>query len=79
MAFGSLSSLFQSSTARQVTERTAVANALQSSSFNFSIMIGSTVSGLLLEQGGISPIIIMSAGLFLLGGVISSLSKKFFV
>lgn len=42
-------------------------------------MIGSTVSGLLLEQGGTSPIIIMSAGLFLLGGVISSLSKKFFV
>lgn len=79
VAFGSLSSLFQSSTARQVTEGTAVANALQSSSFNFSIMIGSTVSGLLLEQGGTSPIIIMSAGLFLLGGVISSLSKKFFV
>lgn len=67
LGFGSLSSLFQTATAKQVNEAAAVANALQSSSFNFAIMFGSTGASLLLNQGGINLLLLAAFMLLLLG------------
>lgn len=76
LGFGSLSSVFQAATARQVREGTAVANALQSSSFNFSIMIGSSVGGVLLGQKGAMAIVLLTAGVLAFGGVVSGLTRR---
>lgn len=79
LAFGSLSSVFQTATARQVTEGTAVANALQSSSFNFSIMLGSTVAGMLLDYSGIKLVLIAGSVVLIAGLVVSILNKEKFI
>lgn len=76
LGFGSLSSVFQAATARQVREGTAVANALQSSSFNFSIMIGSSVGGVLLGQKGAMAIVLLTVGVLAFGGVVSGLTRR---
>lgn len=78
LAFGSLSSIFQTATAHQVTEGTAVANALQSSSFNFSIMIGSTLSGILLDNKGVNSILILAFCILIIGLIVSFLNKNRF-
>lgn len=75
IAFGSLSTLFQAATARQVTEGVAVANSLQSSSFNFSIMFGSAAAGFLLSQGGCAPILVGAGMILLVGFGVTCLSK----
>lgn len=76
IAFGSLSTLFQASTARQVTEGVAVANSLQSCSFNFSIMFGSAAAGVLLRQGGCTPILIGAGVILVLGLGVTCMSKS---
>ena len=78
LEFGSLSSIFQTATAHQVTEGTAVANALQSSGFNFSIMIGSTGAGFLLDSIGVSAILFSSFIISILGFAIVILNQKNF-
>lgn len=77
LGFGSLSSLFQTATAKQVKEGAAVANALQSSSFNFAIMFGSTAAGILLDKGGTDLLLLAAAIFLLLGFVASVLCKKY--
>lgn len=79
MEFGSLSGIFQTATARQVTEGTAVANSIQSAAFNFSIMIGSTGAGFLLDYNGVKPIVLASLIVFTLGFVIVSLNQRRFM
>lgn len=76
LEFGSLSSIFQTATAHQVTEGTAVANALQSSGFNFSIMIGSTGAGFLLDSIGVSAILFSAFIISILGFAIVILNQK---
>lgn len=76
LGFGSLSSIFQAATARQVKEGTAVANSLQSASFNFSIMIGSSVAGALLANGGVSPIILLAMVVFACGVFVTFVGRK---
>lgn len=78
LEFGSLSSIFQTATAHQVTEGTAVANALQSSGFNFSIMIGSTGAGFLLDSIGVSAILFSAFIISILGFAIVILNQKKF-
>lgn len=76
LGFGSLSSLFQTATAKQVKEGIAVANSLQSSSFNFAIMFGSTGAGVLLEKGGTAMILPAAGILLIIGAGMTYLSKK---
>lgn len=76
VAFGSLSSIFQTATARQVTSGTAVANSLQSASFNCSIMLGSMSAGALLDSGGTKPIMLAAAAVLICGFVLSVAGKK---
>lgn len=76
LGFGSLSSLFQTATAKQVKEGAAVANSLQSSSFNFAIMFGSTGAGILLGQAGTRAMLLASCGLLVLGVFLTYLCKK---
>lgn len=76
VAFGSLSSIFQTATARQVTSGTAVANSLQSASFNCSIMLGSMFAGVLLDSGGTKPIMLAAAVVLICGFVLSVAGKK---
>lgn len=76
VAFGSLSSIFQTATARQVTSGTAVANSLQSASFNCSIMLGSMSAGALLDGGGTKPIMLAAAVILICGFVLSVAGKK---
>lgn len=76
VAFGSLSSIFQTATARQVTSGTAVANSLQSASFNCSIMLGSMSAGALLDSGGTKPIMLAAAIVLICGFVLSVAGKK---
>lgn len=76
VAFGSLSSIFQTATARQVTSGTAVANSLQSASFNCSIMLGSMSAGALLDGGGTKPIMLAAAVVLICGFALSVAGKK---
>lgn len=78
IAFGSLSSIFQTATARQVRSGTAVANALQSCSFNVAIMFGSTTAGFLLETGGIEPIVLGASAIFFVGMMLSVCTRSYF-
>lgn len=78
LEFGSLSSIFQTATAHQVTNGVEVANSLQSSSFNFSIMIGSTITGYLVENSGVRAILLFAVVLSIIGFVISVLNKERF-
>lgn len=76
VAFGSLSSIFQTATARQVTSGTAVANSLQSASFNCSIMLGSMSAGALLDSGGTKPIMLAAVVVLICGFVLSVAGKN---
>lgn len=78
ITFGSLSSVYQTATARQVKEGIAVANSIQSTSFNFAIMAGSSGAGYLLDNHGIMSIVIAAFGVFAIGFVISLLTQKKF-
>lgn len=53
-------------------------NSLQSSSFNFSIMIGSTITGYLVENSGVRAILLFAVVLSIIGFVISVLNKERF-
>lgn len=50
IGFGALVTIFQNAITRQVQTGQSVATSIQSSSFNFAIMIGSSVSGILLKK-----------------------------
>lgn len=75
ISFGSLSSIFQTATSKQVSSGVAVANALQSASFNFSIMFGSFGAGKLLEQSN-SKIMLYAAAVLLISGLLIALVNR---
>ena len=70
--------MFQTATARQVTEGVAVANAVQSMAFNFAIMLGTTGAGMLLEKEGTRPILLAAMVVLLAGLAIVVCNKKRF-
>lgn len=76
LVFGSLSSTFQTATARQVTEGTAVANAVQSCAFNFAIMLGSLANGLLLETYGATSLVLVALVILALGSILTVTCRK---
>lgn len=76
IGFGALVTLFQTAVTRQVTKGTAIATSLQSSAFNFSIMIGSTAGGWLLASGSSAPIVMMALLLLVVGIIVSLFAKK---
>lgn len=77
IGFGALVTLFQTAVARQVPENaSAVATSLQSASFNFSIMVASSLGGALLSSGSMNAMLIIMAILLAGGIVVAFLSKK---
>lgn len=76
IGFGALVTIFQNAITRQVQTGQSVATSIQSSSFNFAIMIGSSVSGILLKKGSLQIIVIMTFILLALATVLSITDKN---
>ncbi len=77
IGFGALVTLFQTAVARQVSaDASAVATSLQSASFNFSIMVASSLGGVLLAGGSIKALLVPMIAILILGLIISFISKK---
>ena len=76
LSFGPLVTLFQAAVSKQVEKAKDVATSVQSSTFNFSIMLATSGAGLLL--GLYSPMVLpyMAIGLAIPGMVISFLARK---
>lgn len=60
IGFGALVTIFQNAITRQVAEGQSVAVSLQSAAFNFAIMAGSSISGMLLTGGSLRSVIILA-------------------
>ena len=75
IGFGALVTIFQNAITRQVKVGQSVAVSMQSSAFNFSIMIGSSISGLLLTGGSLNNVIIMTFVLLVLATILSLTDK----
>ncbi len=79
LAFGPLVTMFQTAVSKQVEEAKDVATSLQSSVFNFAIMIATWIGGMLLNglpATGAKAIVYMSLVCFILATVIALLSKR---
>lgn len=79
LAFGPLVTMFQTAVSHQVTEAKAIATSVQSSVFNFSIMIATWVAGLILvnmPETGVFGIVYLSILCFIPAVIITFLSKK---
>nr|WP_317199189.1 hypothetical protein [uncultured Psychrobacter sp.] len=71
--------MFQTAVSHQVTEAKAVATSVQSSVFNFSIMIATWLSGLILvnmPETGVLGIVYLSILCFVPAIIITFISKK---
>ena len=77
IGFGALVTLYQTAVARQVpSNASAVATSLQSASFNFSIMIASSLGGAILASGNINNLLFLMAAILGIGLLVAILSKK---
>ena len=79
LAFGPLVTMYQTAVSKQVDEAKDVATSVQSSVFNFSIMVATWVGGLLLgrsPRSGVKGIVYMSLVCFILAIVITFLAKR---
>ena len=79
LAFGPLVTMYQTAVSKQVEEAKDVATSVQSSVFNFSIMIATWVGGLLLTglpESGVKRIVYMSLVCFILATIIAFLAKR---
>ena len=79
LAFGPLVTMFQTAVSKQVEEAKDVATSVQSSVFNFSIMIATWVGGLLLSDfpiTGVKRIVYQSLFCFILAAIIAFLSRR---
>ena len=79
LAFGPLVTMYQTAVSKQVTEAKAVATSVQSSVFNFSIMIATWVAGLILlnlPEVGVFGIVYLSILCFIPAIIITLLAKK---
>lgn len=76
LSFGPLVTLLQAAVSRQVETAKDVATSVQSSVFNLSIMIASSVAGLLLGIYSPVSLIYLAIGLAVPGLIISFLAKK---
>ena len=80
LAFGPLVTMYQTAVSRNIDEAKDVATSVQSSVFNFSIMIATFIGGMLLEgfpgSFDVSGVIYLSLGCFILATTVASLSKR---
>lgn len=77
IGFGALVTLFQTAVARQVpANASAVATSLQSATFNFSIMVASSLGGALLSQGSMETLLEVMGVCLILGIIVSLRGKK---
>ena len=79
LAFGPLVTMYQTAVSKQVEETRDVATSVQSSVFNFSIMIATWVGGLLLTDfptSGVKRIVYQSLVCFILAIVVALLAKR---
>lgn len=76
IGFGALVTIFQNAITRQVIEGQSVAVSLQSAAFNFAIMAGSSISGIVLTGGSLRSVIIMAFVLLALATVLSITDKN---
>lgn len=74
LAFGPLVTMYQTAVSRQVEKAKDVATSVQSSVFNFSIMIATWVAGLLLSnlpESGVENVVLMSLVCFVLATLLA--------
>ncbi|MEO8788189.1 MAG: MFS transporter, partial [Chitinophagaceae bacterium] len=79
LAFGPVVTMYQTAVTKQVKEAVAVATSVQSSVFNFSIMIATWIGGLLLTrfpETGITAIVYVSLTTFILATIIAFFAKR---
>ncbi len=79
LAFGPLVTMYQTAVARQVDKGRDVATSVQSSVFNFSIMIATWIAGLLLAnlpESGVKNIVYMSLFCFVLATLVAFMAKR---
>ena len=76
LSFGPLVTLLQAAVSRQVETAKDVATSVQSSVFNLSIMIASSVAGLLLGVYSPMSLVYLAIGLSIPGMIISIFAKK---
>jgi predicted MFS family arabinose efflux permease len=79
LAFGPFVTMYQTAVSKQVEEARDVATSVQSSVFNFSIMIATWVGGLLLTDfptSGVKRIVYQSLGGFIAAIIIAFLAKR---
>ena len=76
LSFGPLVTLLQAAVSRQVESAKDVSTSVQSSVFNLSIMIATSLEGILLAQFSPMSLIHLAIGLSVPGLVISYLSKR---
>lgn len=78
LAFGPLVTMYQTAVIKRMEQAKDVATSVQSSVFNFSIMIATWLGGLILTyypQTGVKGIVYMSLACFILATIIAFLSK----
>lgn len=78
VSFGALVTLFQAAVTRQVNTGKDVATSLQSSTFNFGIVIGSAVGGLVLDNLSVFHIIYLTIALLIVPILLSIFAKNTF-
>ena len=79
LAFGPLVTMYQTAVSKQVDEAKDVATSVQSSVFNFSIMIATWIGGLLLTGfpvSGVKGIVYMSLACFITAAILAFLAKR---
>ena len=78
LSFGPLVTMLQAAVVRQSDSAKAIATSVQSSMFNFSIMLATSVGGLLLSRADIMSVVFLSVALLIPAAIISLLSRKTF-
>lgn len=76
ISFGSLVAIFQAAVTRQVKASKDIAISIQSSGFNFGIMLASSIGGYTLTLGNIMTVVQLALALLVIAAVITYFSNK---
>lgn len=79
IGFGSLVTIFQGAVIKQVETGQSVATSIQSSAFNFGIMLGSTIFGWTISGFSMSISLILAIVLLAVATILSLADKKYLV
>lgn len=78
VSFGALVTTFQTAVTRQIETGKDVATSLQSSTFNFGIVFGSSIGGLILAKASAFNIVYATIGLLIVPIILSLFARKTF-